>query len=233
MALGRIGTAAATHGQTGANADDIASVIATLVDADGTAAHGHTRALRAPQAPRRDLADAVHALQAVHGTLPGLADEALTSVGARVGDGIAAVWLDAVAGAIGHERQALSRLVSAAGPLPSTPGQAATDSAFVAQRHAFQMLARSDRRGVAVGAVAALALDWLAVRRVLIRAADRYGVTLGPIALPDAADTATVLGMVADGNAAERAMLFGARALLEQHRALWTLLEARSGAREG
>lgn len=199
-----------------------------LVDGDGTAAHPFARRLRRPTAQRRDLADALHALCAVHGTHPGLIDEAL----ARAVDGPAAPWLEEVAGAIGRERQLLARLVSAAGPLPSTPGQSATDAAFVAQRHAFQMLARSDRTGVSVGAAAALALDWVAIRRVLAHAGEIYGVTPAPLTLPRAEETATVLGMAVGSDAAERALLFGARALLEQHRALWSLLEARAIARE-
>lgn len=198
-----------------------------LVEADGTATHPFARRLREAGSARRDLADAAHALCAVHGTQPGLADEAL----ARGGDGIAASWLEEISVAFARERQLLARVLAAAGPLPSTPGQAHTDVAFAAQRHAFQMLARSDRTGVAAGAAAALALDWVAIRRVVARAADAFGAPTPPLILPPAQETATVLGLVAGTNAAERALLFGARALLEQHRALWSLLEARAAAR--
>lgn len=180
-------------------------------------------------ARRVDLGDATHALCAVHGAHRGLADEARDHPAV----GVATAWLDEVARAMAAERGLLSRVVAAAGPLPSTPGQAQTDAAWATQRNAFRMLSRSDRAGVATGAAAALALDWPAVRGVLARAADAFGVAPPPLALPGAAETATVLDQVAAGPAAERALLFGARALLAQHRAFWDLLEARSSARRG
>ncbi|WP_375427880.1 DUF6975 family protein, partial [uncultured Sphingomonas sp.] len=92
---------------------------------------------------------------------------------------------------------------------------------------------RSDRVGVATGAAAALALEWPAIRAVIDRAADAYGLALPPPALPGADGTAAVLERLDDGASVRRAMLFGARALLDQHRALWSLLEARSLARRG
>lgn len=225
-----------------------------LVEAEGSAHHPHLRRLcsadRRGAADRRadgsdrgdrrgafpanwstarrvDLADAVHALCAVHGAHRGLADEAREHQAA----GAAADWLDRVAEALGDERGLLARTVSAAGPLPSTPGQAATDSAWAAQRHAFHMLARSDRRGVATGAAAALALDWGAIRLVIGRAAEAYGLALPAPALPLPGEAAAVLGPLAADPAVGRAMLFGARALLDQHRAFWSLLEARAVAR--
>lgn len=231
----------------------------TLVDADGSAAHPFTRGLTladrraarepvfavmqerradtrppalpggTPLARRIDLCDAAHALCAVHGARRGLVDEALEHPTA----GLAAEWLADVAGALATERAQLSRLVAAAGPLPSTPGQAATDAAFAAQRHAFHMLARSDRAGVATGAAAALALDWIAIRGVLARTAEAFGLALPPMTFPAVEETATVVELVAGSPAAERALLFGARALLSQHRAFWDILEARSSAREG
>jgi hypothetical protein len=228
-----------------------------LVDADGGGTHPYFRRLCAADrrgrrvavfavaverradaediAPvgRIDLADAVHALCAVHGAHRGLAEEARDHPATGPAAAIAGDWLADVAHGFAAERGELARILSAAGPLPSTPGQAATDAALVAQRHAFRMLGWSDRTGCATGAVAALVLDWTAVRRVLARAAEAYGTALAPCALPDPAETATVLGLVADTNPVERAMLFGARALLAQHRALWDLLAARASARLG
>ncbi|PAX09361.1 DUF6975 family protein [Sphingomonas lenta] len=216
-----------THGTATAWGGTAWEALDALVDVDGTATHPHARRLRERGATRRDLADAAHALCAVHGTHPGLADDAF---GRAVG-GPAAPWLDEVARAFAGERQLLARVVSAAGPLPSTPGQAMTDVAYAAQRHAFQMLAKSDRPGVGVGAAAALALDWVAIRRIVAHAADLFSAPVVPLTLPPPQETATVLGALGDGAAAERALLFGARALLEQHRALWSLLEARAAAR--
>ncbi|MEX6641314.1 hypothetical protein V2A36_33310, partial [Pseudomonas aeruginosa] len=74
------------------------------------------------------------------------------------------------------ERTYLAHLTAAVGPLPSTPGQAESESALVGERHALEMLARSERRGCATGAVAALLYDWRAIRRVLDVAAERFGV---------------------------------------------------------
>ncbi|MBD3783838.1 MAG: MFS transporter [Micrococcales bacterium] len=98
------------------------------------------------------------------------------------------------------------------------------------QRHALEMLARSERRGCALGAAAALVLDWRAIRNVVDAAAQRFGVTLTPPALPSMRQTMGMMQTI-DSPAVERAMLFGAQQLLIQHRGLWDLLEARSGAR--
>ncbi len=232
--------------------------VTALVDAGGSAVHVHVRRLcsadrrahvdrrasdrgdrrsdlpetsraDASMARRVDLADAVHALCAVHGARRSLADQAREHPAA----GTAAEWLDRVAGALADERGHLARTVSASGPLPSTPGQAATDSALGVQRHAFRLLARSDRVGVATGATAALALDWPAIRAVIGRAADAYGLCLPAPVLPGAGETAAMLDRLDDEPAFRRAALFGARALLDQHRALWDLLEVRTRARQG
>ena len=232
--------------------------VQALVAADGAAVHDHLRRLcsadRRGSADRRasergdrrsampesawageamarrvDLTDAMHALCAVHGAHRGLADQAREHPAA----GAAADWLDRVARALAQERGHLARAVSTSGCLPSTPGQAATDAALGVQRQAFHLLARSDRVGVATGAAAALALDWPAIRAVIDRAADAYGLRLPAPTLPDAGETVAMLDRLDDGANVRRAMLFGARALLDQHRALWNLLEARAHARQG
>lgn len=198
--------------------------LADLVRTDGTAAHPHAARLTSPSASRRDLADAVHALCAVHGTLPGVADEARRRYGES--------WLTAAAAAFAAERGSLSRLVAAAGPLPSTSGQAATEAALVGQRHALRVLASSDRAGCAVGVVAALALDWAAIRPILANAAAGFGLT-GDVLPSDLAEIAeqAVASASATGTS-ERALVFGANQLLAQHRGLWSLLEARASARQ-
>lgn len=209
---------------TSPDALPLARRLAELVHADGTAAHRHARALRSATVARRDLADAVHALCAVHGTLPGVADQARRGTSADV-------WLAAAAEAFAAERSLLSRLVAASGPLPSTPGQAATDAALVGQRQALRVLASSDRAGCALGVVVALSFEWRAVRPILVNAASAFGIT-ERFQLPDptiGVDEA-VAGSVAAG-ASERALLFGASQLLAQHRGLWSLLEARAAAR--
>lgn len=213
----------ATQGWQGTAAD----MTTALVRADGSAGHPHLLALLQPRSPRRDLADAVHALCAVHGGHPGLIDAALE----RCAQPDACDWLDEVATAFATERAAIALLVAAVGPLPSTPGQAESESALSGIRHAAEMLARSDRGGCATGAVAALLDDWTSIRAVLNRAADCFAVEIPAPVLPIAAETATTLAVLGASPAAERAMSFGARQLLAQHRGLWDLLESRAAAR--
>jgi hypothetical protein len=204
-------------------------LLSTLVDGDGSARHPHAAALARPGAGRRELSDTAHALCILHGTHPGLAEDART----RPVNQVAADWLDLVCDAFARERAMVARVVAAAGPLPSTAGQAASDAALVGQRHALHMLGHSDRLGCGLGAVAALVLDWPVFRAVLRRAAECFGIELQSPLLPDHQETAAVLALAAGTGAAERAMGFGAQQLLAQHRGFWSLLEARASARAG
>jgi len=204
-------------------------LVARLGAADGSAAHPYFRHLVSGHATARDLSDAVHALCAVHGHHPGLAAAALTRAAQRD----AADWLDVIADAFAVERAYLAQLASAAGPLPSTPGQAATEAALIGERHALEMLARSDRQGCATGAAAALVLEWSAIRRILDAAATRFGVDVLPAAFPPEAETATSITQLGATPATERAISFGAQQLFAQHRGLWSLLDARASARAG
>lgn len=202
-------------------------MLGRLVAEDGSADHPHVRRLLAPRAARRDLADAVHALCAVHGGHPGMIDDAH----AHCAQPEACEWMGEVADAFAGERGAIALLAAAVGPLPSTPGQAETEAAFTGIRHALCMLARSDRGGCATGAAAALVADWAVVRAVLERAADSVGMGLTPPTFPADADTAAAIARLSTSPGVERAMAFGARQLLAQHRGLWDLLEARAAAR--
>lgn len=176
----------------------------------------------------RDLADAVHLLCGLHGRHPGLVDLAVARSPLPVRG-----WLAAAADAWERERLYLLRLTAAVGPLPSTPGNAQTEAAMLAQRHALETLARSERSGCALGAATALTGDWCSIRPLLDRAAVRVGIDVPPGALPDQASIAAVLETAANAPGTERAIRFGAEQLLLQHRALWDLLETRSEAREG
>lgn len=204
-------------------------VVSRLVEADGTAAHPWYRRLTTGKEMLRDLGDAVHALATLYGQHPGLADEALLHA-AMPG---AADWLADVSAGFATERAVLAQLAAAAGPLPSTTGQAEAQAAITGQAHALVMLARSDRGGCAVGAVAALLIDWSAVRQVLNMAAGRFGVTVDLPSLPSYAETASLVAAIGAAPACERAIGFGAQQLLAQHRGLWSLLEARASARHG
>lgn len=200
-----------------------------LGETDGSACHPYVARLLAPTTASRDLSDAVHALCAVHGHHPGLAADAH----AACAQPDACDWLELIADGFVAERGYIAQLAAAAGPLPSTPGQAESEAALITSRHALEMLGRSERRGCATGAVAALVHDWKVIRTLLDAAATRFGVDAPALAFPPDATTATAVAALGATAATERAVCFGAQQLFAQHRALWDLLEARAGAREG
>jgi hypothetical protein len=198
--------------------------IRAILAQSGSAGHPHVQALLMPQVLLHDLTDAVHAVCAVHGNHPCMIDYAM----ARGIQLETLPWLIRSSDAFAFERAFLANLTSAAGPLPSTPGQAQTDAALTQLRHTLEMLANSDRRGCATGAVSALILDWRSIRQVLDHAARRFGLLPAPGQMPeplcDVEDDEASIGLA-------RACGFGATQLLVQHRGLWDLLEARASAR--
>ncbi len=204
-----------------------AETILAMVAADGTASAPHARALMQQTATLRDIADAVHALCVIHGAFPGIVEHART---ANV-DPLACDWLDHAAVAISGERALLVRLTAAVGPLPSTPGQAASQAAILTQRNALEMLARSTRAGCATGTALAFVLDWAAVRGVLDGCARRMALPAGAPFAEIATQAIAMLRAVEASTSVERAMAFGAQQMLAQHRGLWQLLEARAVAR--
>ncbi len=204
----------------------IAETLCALTRAEGTAAHTYASApaLLSGASATRNLADVVHLLCELHGRHPGVIDHAVN----RAPGGSPRV-LDEAAQGFAEERAYLTRLVVAAGPLPSTPGQAESEAAVLGQRHALETLALSERTGCALGTAAALLLDWVAIRHVLDAAAVRCGVEVMPPALPSWSAIGRTLVDLTPGM--ERAVMFGAQQLLVQHRGLWDLLEARAVAR--
>ncbi len=204
------------------------SALTALVVAEASASHPHVRSLLSIDNARdaRNAADALHHLSMLHGRHPGVIDHAATGtreIGARNA-------LFALADGFAIERHSLGRLVVAAGPIPSTPGQAQTEASVIAQHHAIDMLAQSERQGCALGAAVALALDWHAIRCVLDAAAKRFGVDLPISKLPPVDELAAVVDSC-KGQALERAVLFGGQQIVAQHRGLWDLLESRAVAR--
>jgi len=199
------------------------------VDAQGSADHSYRLALIGANGPNcaRDLADAVHLFCSLYGRHPGLIELALNSCPA----GPVRDWLREASDAYERERLYLVRLTAAVGPLPSTPGAAETEATLVAQRHAIETLAASERRGCALGAATALMADWPAIRAVLDRAADRMGMQRPALTLPDQDSIVRVIGNGTDGLPSERALGFGGEQLLLQNRGLFDLLEARAAAR--
>ncbi|MDR7154521.1 hypothetical protein J2W40_001333 [Sphingobium xenophagum] len=211
---------------------DIARILEALVAADGTSAHSYamragTGVVRDTLLSLGDLADAAYYLCLLHGRHPGVIDHAAT----RSADNAARIWLIEAADAFAAERAYITQVTVAAGPVPSTAGQADCETAVSQQRHALDMLAQSDRRGCAMGAAMALVLDWRAVRQVLDVAALRAGIEPHACTLPDRAATLDVARAIGGDDGVDRAIQFGARQLLNQHRGLWDLLAARADVR--
>ena len=207
---------------------EIAEAHLARVGGTGLARHPHLEALLEGSRPDagRDLADAVHLLCSLHGSHPGLIELAL----GHIAQDAAHDWLAEASDAFERERLYLVRLTAAVGPLPSTPGAAETEASLMAQRHALEILASSERTGCALGAATALVADWWPIRRLLDRAAVRTGLDRPAPSLPDEASLVAIIGRSAD-SASSRALAFGGEQLLLQHRALFDLLEARASAR--
>ncbi|RST30829.1 hypothetical protein HMF7854_08250 [Sphingomonas ginkgonis] len=219
----------AVNGVAGRKAGQSALSHTARIVADGIAAHPHVEALRLGSGAghAQALTDLVHLLSKLYGQYPGLVDLALASA-----TGPTRAWLERAARGFEQERMFVVRLTAAVGPIPSTPGAAHTESAVAGQRHALETLARSERRGCALGAAVALLCDWRTVRPLLDRAAERIG-TASPVAeLPDDNSIDGAVGLLADEVAAQRAVGFGSEQLLLQHRSLFDLLEARAEARQ-
>lgn len=228
QAFGRLDLASASVGQAGGARTGHALV--ACVAAGGSPAHPYSTsyALLAGPEAARNLADAIHFLCVLYGRHPGVIDHAAS----RATEPAERSWFAFATDAFVAERGLLARLAVAAGPIPSTPGAADSESAVAAQRHAIEMLARSERKGCALGAALAVALDWVQVRLVLDAAAQRFGVEAPPYLLGDAAGIRELAGKAATSAAMERAMMFGADQIAVQHRGLWDLLEARQLARD-
>lgn len=207
----------------------VADVLTALLSEHGSASHPYIDAphlLQGDAAPR-NLADVVHFLCLAHGRYPGVVDHAA----GRVTHPAARHWILKAAAGFTAERALLTRLVVAAGPLPSTPGQARSEAAVTAQTHALATLAQSERNGTALGAAIALVLDWRRIRRVMDVAGQRFGIDSSPMDLPTLGESLEIAAASAATPAVERALAFGVQQLLLQQRGLWDLLETRASAR--
>jgi len=203
--------------------------LAALVADSGSANHPYSEStvLLHGDHNARNLADVAHFACLLHGRYPGVIELAAQ----RVTDPVARAWLHRAGTGFAAERAFLARLVVAAGPIPSTLGQARSEAAVIGQTHALATLAQSERNGCALGAALALVLDWRAIRRVLDVAAQRFGIQPPPLDLPGFKDAMAVAVDAATAPGIERAVAFGAQQLLIQHRGLWDLLESRETAR--
>lgn len=205
------------------------ALIAACVAGSGSASHPYFTggALTGGPTGVRNVADAVHFLCVLHGRHPGIVDLAAT----RVTEPAARAWLAEAAAAMADERRLLAKVAVAAGGAPSTPGHAASEAAVATQRAALHTLAQSDRAGCALGAAIAFALDWRPVRMLLDSAAERLGIEAPVFQLGDPDELRLVADVAGESPLVERALLFGAGQLANQHRGLWDLLEAREHAR--
>lgn len=219
----------AINGFVDRNALSTAELHLARVGEEGSARHPHLAFVieSTNHNSPRDIADAVHLLCSIHGHHPGLVEQALE----LAPKGQARQWLGRAADAFERERLYLVRLTAAVGPLPSTPGAAETEATLLAQRHALEILARSERHGCALGAATALVSDWWSIRRLLDRAALRVGIEAPAPSLPDEASVVAVIEAECDSPASVRALGFGAEQMLLQNRGLFDLLEARAAAR--
>lgn len=208
---------------------EVAGMLAALLADAGSGAHRYVGSpiLRGGVDAARNLADAVHYLCVLHGRLPSVIDLAV----AKSTPALDHPWVSDAASGFALERTYLTRLVVAVGPVPSTAGQSECEAAVVAQHHALEMLARSERSGCAIGAAIGLVLDWAAVRPVLDVAADRFGLPRMTTGLPSAEATRAFAAEIARSPAIERAVRFGVEQILVQHGGLWSLLESREHAR--
>ncbi len=204
-------------------------IVTQLVKAEGTGSHLYAASveLLSGRFATRNLADAVHYLCTLHGRHPGVVDHAAV----RTAREAVRKWILQAVDGFTVERGYLTKLAVAAGPLPSTPGQAESEAAVIGQRHALEMLAQSDREGCAIGAAIGLVLDWRGVRGLLNVAADRLGVTIAECTLPSPEASHELVVSLSESPAVERALAFGSAQLIGQHRGLWDLLEARQLAR--
>src|SRR6476661_475565 len=209
----------AANRSVGQHAVSVAETQLARVADEGCARHNYLNSLLEASGRHsgRDLADAVHMLCSLHGRYPGLIDLAQQ----RCPKGPAQDWLNRAAEGFERERLYLVRLTSAVGPLPSTPGAAETENVLSSQRNALETLARSERKGCALGAATALVGDWWPIRRMLDRAALRAGLDCPAPSIPDKASIVEVIGASSEGAAADRALVFGAEQLLLQHRGLF------------
>ena len=207
----------------------LGAMMVSLACTEGSAAHPylHSAMLNVGPLATRNLADALHLLSTLHGPQPGLIERvAATNL---IAD--ADLWLMQAAAGFAAERAYLTQLIIVAGPPPSTPGEAESASAVMAQRHALETMATSERYGCAIGAAAGLTLDWQVIRAALDTAALRLGVAIMPCALPSEDETAMMLEMLPPNPRLDRTLAFGACQLLVQHCGLWELLQTRASAR--
>ncbi|MDO9487475.1 MAG: hypothetical protein Q7J32_03805 [Sphingomonadaceae bacterium] len=184
-----------------------------MVEAAAAATRQHPHAATVASAPGDHPVriEAVHFFTLLHAERPSAAGAAAAADPHR--------WVTRFAAAFEADRSWLAR-AAVAGAAPRRADLTRHELLVRQQREAMLTLARSDRAGCALGAVAALAVDWPAVRATLSGEAGRE---IDPMI----ADTIEAAAM---SPAARRAIGFGVAQMIAIHRTLWDLLEARQAA---
>lgn len=173
------------------------------------------------------MADTLHHLSLLHGNRPSVFEVVAQSALVPAPE-----WLNAAMRAFAGERDLMSRLMVAAGPPPSRLGQTSVQETVSGTRSALLTLAGSDRLGCAIGAAAALLLDWDGVSEALAGIAQRLGADAGRRhqAWPSPAETMRMAETAAALPGGERAVRFGFQTLLAQHRTFWNIVQSRATA---
>lgn len=210
-------------------ASGVSDMLSSLVDAQGSARHPWFVELTAKprDADPRSLADAVHGLAYLYARPSRISDVIVD----RDDHPEVIDWIAATIKTFDRERMYLMRVLVGAGPVPGTPGEVKSNAIMTAQVTAIDTLARSERLGVALGAALAKIIDWHDLRRVIDAAADRFGIDRAPNLLPDRDGSLAAASVAAAAAPIDRALGFGARQLLVQHHAFWSLLQSRDQAR--
>jgi hypothetical protein len=169
------------------------------------------------------IADIAHFMCVSHGRHPGVIEHAAT----KVLDEEARTWFVAAIDGFINERDFLSRLTVAAGPIRSHSGQDKVSGLLASQAKNFQMLATSDRKGTAAGAAIAFVLDWNASRPLLDSVATSLDLSMTANVLPDSTSCIAFANAIAKTDNQVRAMTFGAEQLLAQQLGLWRIVAAR------
>jgi hypothetical protein len=173
-----------------------------------------------------DIADVSHYLCLLHGRYPGLMDNLADRM---VGTGD--IFYADLAERYTAERRLLTDMTVAAGPINRLSGEDRSMNAVEQLRVAIDLLARSDREGCALGAAAALLIEWKHIRPALNAMARRLGVKTGDFDCDGLSEQMIERVTSYPDQRHQRAIGFGVKQLCHQHEQFWLLLNNRCAAR--
>jgi len=173
-----------------------------------------------------DVADMAHYLCLLHGRYPGLMD----NLADRMVASEDSFYIE-LAERFTAERRLLTDLTVAAGPVGRLVGEDQSMTVVEQLRVAIDLLARSDREGCALGAAAALLIEWKHARPALDAIARRLSVKTTDIDLDDYITRMYERIASHPKERQQRAIIFGINQLTHQHEQFWLLLNNRCAAR--